>query len=537
MVNEKPDGHVSAALQLRMCHLVGGGLVFVFFLSGAFSAVRRVPEEYATIQAALDALEELDTVLVDTGIYAEALVAPPVSFTLLGNTAPDTGSYPRPVVDPTDLPGSDTLKCLDLPGGDSVIVRDFVFRNGAAMSRPGFTVGGIRNQAASFIASRCVWDSVYVAVHSVGHPVLLQQCVFTECFQFCVHAGSAAIYASEVVFQGHSEWSLLQCGSQSTFTRCSISNGPADAHLVIVTGTSVSFTDCVIGPSDGGPNFPIQANLSNSRFENNLFTGNVIGNALVLLNVPCDSAVGFRNNVFLHNQTTALPPGLMTIMLEVIASDTFSQCKALLAEGNVFASSECNAIYCNGRDSVLYNRFRDLSGRGPSVKTHYRSIHIRQSTFDGTGMAAEAEYPGTIDAEWNWWGHESGPYHEFDNPAGQGDTIVGNVLFDPWYPDTNFLSVPGIGKPLPEQFVFDAYPNPFNNTVTLRLIPSEVMIVRVELFDILGRRVKEIWSGPLAFEKQITFDGQDLASGIYFARVWQPIGNRPLALTKLVLMK
>ena len=93
------------------------------------------------------------------------------------------------------------------------------------------------------------------------------------------------------------------------------------------------------------------------------------------------------------------------------------------------------------------------------------------------------------------------------------------------------------GKPLPDKFILEAYPNPFNNTVTLKLIPPEVMIVRVELFDILGRRVKEIWSGPLAYEKQITFDAANLSSGIYFARVWQPIGNRPRALQKIVLLK
>ena len=116
--------------------------------------------------------------------------------------------------------------------------------------------------------------------------------------------------------------------------------------------------------------------------------------------------------------------------------------------------------------------------------------------------------------------------------------MVGNVLLEPWQSDTLlFQSVPDRPAPLPASFQLSAYPNPFNSTVTLKLIPSAVAIVRVELFDILGRRVQEIWSGPLAFEKQVTFDGSDLASGIYFVRVWLPIGNRSLALQKLVLLK
>ena len=153
-----------------------------------------------------------------------------------------------------------------------------------------------------------------------------------------------------------------------------------------------------------------------------------------------------------------------------------------------------------------------------------------------TGYALSSEGQA-VDAEFNWWGDSTGPYHATDNPGGLGDSVVGNVDFTPWYPDTSFLSVPGIGQPLPEQFIFDAYPNPFNSTVTFRLIPSEVMIVRVELFDILGRRIEEIWSGPLAFRKQITFDATNLSSGIYFARVSDVFNCRSLAASKLVLLK
>jgi hypothetical protein len=32
----------------------------------------------------------------------------------------------------------------------------------------------------------------------------------------------------------------------------------------------------------------------------------------------------------------------------------------------------------------------------------------------------------------NWWGDDSGPHHETLNPAGLGDKILGDVLFDPW---------------------------------------------------------------------------------------------------------
>jgi hypothetical protein len=37
-----------------------------------------------------------------------------------------------------------------------------------------------------------------------------------------------------------------------------------------------------------------------------------------------------------------------------------------------------------------------------------------------------------ITAEYNWWGHASGPYHSTLNPAGQGDALEGYVWFANW---------------------------------------------------------------------------------------------------------
>jgi len=37
-----------------------------------------------------------------------------------------------------------------------------------------------------------------------------------------------------------------------------------------------------------------------------------------------------------------------------------------------------------------------------------------------------------IDVEQNWWGDGTGPYHSENNTLGEGDTIIGNVDFDPW---------------------------------------------------------------------------------------------------------
>jgi parallel beta-helix repeat protein len=38
----------------------------------------------------------------------------------------------------------------------------------------------------------------------------------------------------------------------------------------------------------------------------------------------------------------------------------------------------------------------------------------------------------TIDAENNWWGDATGPYHATLNPGGLGDTVSDDVDFVPW---------------------------------------------------------------------------------------------------------
>jgi len=37
-----------------------------------------------------------------------------------------------------------------------------------------------------------------------------------------------------------------------------------------------------------------------------------------------------------------------------------------------------------------------------------------------------------VNATYNWWGDASGPYHSVNNPAGTGDNVTDNVLFEPW---------------------------------------------------------------------------------------------------------
>jgi hypothetical protein len=64
-------------------------------------------------------------------------------------------------------------------------------------------------------------------------------------------------------------------------------------------------------------------------------------------------------------------------------------------------------------------------------------------------------------------------------------------------------------------------PNPVTSTATMNVTVREEQNVRVEVFDLLGRRVAQVHDGPLngGDTKKITLGTSGLSSGVYFIRV------------------
>ena len=75
-------------------------------------------------------------------------------------------------------------------------------------------------------------------------------------------------------------------------------------------------------------------------------------------------------------------------------------------------------------------------------------------------------------------------------------------------------------EPLPEQFALSAnYPNPFNPVTSVPFALPESAEVRIEVFDIAGRRVATLVNRRYeAGSHQVSFDAGQLASGVYLIR-------------------
>jgi hypothetical protein len=98
----------------------------------------------------------------------------------------------------------------------------------------------------------------------------------------------------------------------------------------------------------------------------------------------------------------------------------------------------------------------------------------------------------------------------------------------------------GDTPPAPSFLIGDAYPNPFSTGTAFDVSLPHTADVKVEVFDVGGRRVRGMSLGWVeAGTRRISFDGRDnrarlLPSGVYFVRVH--VGSET-ATRKLVLQR
>ncbi|MDP8207957.1 MAG: C25 family cysteine peptidase [Candidatus Electryonea clarkiae] len=103
----------------------------------------------------------------------------------------------------------------------------------------------------------------------------------------------------------------------------------------------------------------------------------------------------------------------------------------------------------------------------------------------------------------------------FDNNACEDENNYISITMT--LPDTtDEINDPDVELPL--DWSFDgAYPNPFNQTLTVRFALKETAIVRMKIYNLLGQEVAELADLSMtAGRYALPFDGSGMASGMYF---------------------
>ncbi|MBD3166969.1 S8 family serine peptidase [bacterium] len=97
--------------------------------------------------------------------------------------------------------------------------------------------------------------------------------------------------------------------------------------------------------------------------------------------------------------------------------------------------------------------------------------------------------------------------------------------------------VEGFENVVPRSFsLADPYPNPFNSTARIQFEVPETAPVTLALYDVLGRRAAVLHQGALtAGSYNLSFSGENLASGVYFLHMSSP--GQFNAVRKMLLVK
>ena len=161
--------------------------------------------------------------------------------------------------------------------------------------------------------------------------------------------------------------------------------------------------------------------MSNSQafdIYNNTFDG---GSSALYIGYGCpeNTTVGnhhIYNNTF-KNASSAYPdPPWPSVYFAYYGSGTGMTFLPSTIESNTFEDNDV---------AIGYSMESDIT---------YPADIIRFNNFDNNTEAVRVfgTYATSVNAENNWWGDASGPYHPTLNPDGSGDQVSDNVDFEPW---------------------------------------------------------------------------------------------------------
>jgi hypothetical protein len=89
----------------------------------------------------------------------------------------------------------------------------------------------------------------------------------------------------------------------------------------------------------------------------------------------------------------------------------------------------------NSGSAITSNTISNNTSSGIHVATAVNAANICVNYNNITGNIDYGAFnngTNTLNARFNWWGNETGPYHPVTNPSGTGDSVSDNVDYKPW---------------------------------------------------------------------------------------------------------
>ncbi|NQU04823.1 MAG: right-handed parallel beta-helix repeat-containing protein [Calditrichaeota bacterium] len=493
--------------------------------------VINVPDDFETIQEAIDASRDGDRVLVSPGEYVENIdfigkniIVASLLFSTLNEA----------YIDSTVIDGdsSGAVVTFDNEEGEETYLLGFTIRNGY-VERNG---GGIRCVNSSPTIANCKIHSNHVGTRGGGiscepnaNPVI-SGC---DIFENTSNSGGAGIWCGE--------------NSSPTISGCHIYSNEAGWN-----GAGLNmYIDCD----------PI---IDNCIFEENVAhhkggaiivsqdCSPLIVNCQILDNMSVDNGGGItveRNatplirNCLLEDNLTEDDNGGAIAAIEnaspIIVNCTFDW-EAIYGWYTAIYLADASARVVNSivyGPSPLWIRF-DPDSAESSIMIAYSDIQDGQESIVTNNNGEVHWEDGNIDAEPQFVDREEGDYNlSEDSPcidAGtaflvwDGDTLVNMSVdeYDHEAPDmgaheSEYSGVDEDNAGIPTEFaLYQNYPNPFNSATSLSFDLPVSGNVTLAIYDINGREIAVIADDTYnAGAYTAVWDAQNLPSGIYIARL------------------
>lgn len=133
-----------------------------------------------------------------------------------------------------------------------------------------------------------------------------------------------------------------------------------------------------------------------------------------------------REGLYIYAQGTTLTPTIRNVDIKY----SYNGIYLYAASGAVSPTISDSLLTANSRGVYI------STGTGGVANPQIQHSDIYANTSYGIISGYSG---GTINAENNWWGDPSGPFHSSLNPTGKGNAASSNVDFNPWLQEKVFL--------------------------------------------------------------------------------------------------
>jgi hypothetical protein len=182
--------------------------------------------------------------------------------------------------------------------------------------------------------------------------------------------------------------------------------------------------------------------------------------------------------------------------------------------GGIYCSNSSPTVVNNtiSGNSASYSAGGILAHNNSSPVVNYNNIH-GNSTFGVCNWDSSE----IIDAEYNWWGDATGPYHPGSNPGGLGEEVSDYVDFEPWDPGL------GVGErmcpSIRTEGHLDVSPDPFRGSAEIRYSMKDAGFTRITVYNTLGQEMVTLVDAYRSKGEHVEiWRPENLSPGVYFIR-------------------